>query len=163
MIQLCSLLIRVLGRPIGVLQSFRTNNSPNIDRSSGYDDIRLSQMIRSSNSCVESCSTSSRKRMPSNSVSSRQLLSVIYDDYNDDEGDYSRLLLRKKQSACITKKNIHLEDDGYAFLRLGNNEIKPDPFIRRHRSLPSISTIQSSFSVCSQYVKRCLSESNIPF
>lgn len=96
--------IRLLRRPIGVHQVFRTNHSPNIYRSSGYDDIRLSQMIRNSNICEKSWYTSSRKRRQSNSIKTRHLLPVIYDNYYDDEEDYSRLLLRKKQSACISKK-----------------------------------------------------------
>lgn len=150
------------GRPVGVHQGSRTNNSPTIDRSSGYDDIRLSQMIRNSNISEESCSTSSRKRMASNSVKSRHLLSIIHDNYHEDDEDYSRLQLRKRQSAYIGKKNIPCEDDGYAFLRLGITELKPDLVIRRHRSLPSISSIQNYISLGSQDVKRCLSESNIP-
>lgn len=119
-------------------------------------------MIRNSNISEESCSTSSRKRMASNSVKSRHLLSIIHDNYHEDDEDYSRLQLRKRQSAYIGKKNIPCEDDGYAFLRLGITELKPDLVIRRHRSLPSISSIQNSISLGSQDVKRCLSESNIP-
>lgn len=158
---MCSLSIRLLVRPVGVHQGSRTNNSPTIDRSSGYDDIRLSQMIRNSNISEESCSTSSRKRMASNSVKSRHLLSIIHDNYHEDDEDYSRLLLRKRQSDYNGKENP-CEDDGYAFLRLGITELKPDLVIRRHRSLPSISSIQNSISLGSQDVKRCLSESNIP-
>ncbi|XP_052717421.1 uncharacterized protein LOC128189725 [Crassostrea angulata] len=150
------------GRPVGVHQCSRTNNSPTIDRSLGYDDIRHSQMIRNSNISEESCFTSSRTRMTSDSVKSRHLLSIIYDNYHEDDEDYSRLLLRKRQSVCIAKKNIAYDDDGYAFLRLGITELKPDLIIRRHRSLPLISSIQNSISLGSQDVKRCLSESNIP-
>lgn len=162
LIQLCSLSIRLLGRPVGVHQGSRTNNSPTIDRSLGYDDIRLCQMIRNSNISEESCSTSSRRRMTNDSVKSRHLLSIIYDNYHEDDEDYSRLLLRKRQSVCIAKKNIAYDDDGYAFLQLGITELKPDLVIRRHRSLPLISSIQNSISLDSQDVKRCLSESNIP-
>lgn len=161
---MCSLSICLLGRPTGVHQGSRTNSSPNIVRCSGYDDIRLSQMIRNSDIIEESYSLSSRKRMTSNPVKSRHLLSIICDSYHEDDDDYSRLLLRKRQSACIAKKNITFEDGGYAFLRLGINELKPGLVIRRHRSLPPISTIQNSISlaISSQDVKRCLSESNIP-
>lgn len=97
--------------------------------------------------------------MTSDSVKSRHLLSIIYDNYHEDDEDYSRLLLRKRQSVCIAKKNIAYDDDGYAFLQLGITELKPDLVIRRHRSLPSISTIQNSISLGSQDVKRCFSES----
>lgn len=109
--QWCSLLVRLLGRHIGVYQGCSTNNSSNIDRSSDYDDIWLSQIIRYSNITEESCFTSSRKRMTSNSMKGRYLLSVIYDNYQHGEKEYSRLLLRKKHSACITSKNIFVEDE----------------------------------------------------
>lgn len=98
-------------------------------------------MLHNSDISEESCFTSSRKRMTSNSVKSRHLLSVIYDDYQHDKEGYSRLL----QSACITSKNIFVEDDSYAFLQTEcMNEMKLDPITRKHRSLPSVSTIQNS-------------------
>ncbi|XP_065933897.1 uncharacterized protein [Magallana gigas] len=147
------------GRPIGLHQGSRTNNSPNIVRCSGYDDIRLSQMIRNSDISDDFYSTSSRKRITSNSVKSKHLLSIIHGSNHEDNDDFSRLRLRRTQSTC---KNIAFEDDGYAFLQLSITELKPDLVIRRHRSLPSISTIQNSISLDSQYVTRCLSESNIP-
>lgn len=69
-------------------------------------------MNQNSDISEESYSTSSRKRMRSNSVKSRHLLSIIHDSYHEDDDDYNRLLLRKRQSACIAKKNIAFEDDG---------------------------------------------------
>lgn len=69
--------------------------------------------------------------MASNSVKSRHLLSIIHDNYHEDDEDYSRLLLRKRQSDYNGKENP-CEDDGYAFLRLGITELKPDLVIRRH-------------------------------
>lgn len=59
--QLCSLSVRLLGRHIGVYQGCSINNSPNIDRSSDYDDIILSQIIRYNNISEESCFTSSER------------------------------------------------------------------------------------------------------
>lgn len=81
------------------------------------------------------------------------------------------MMMRKIIVACCLGRNralasqknpIPLEDDGYASLRLGIIELKLHHVIRRHRSLPSISTIQHSISLGSQCVERCLSESNIP-
>lgn len=146
-IQLCSQSVRLLGRHIGVYQGCSTNNSSNIDRSSDYDDYRLSQIIRYSNNTEESCFTSSRKRMTSNSMKGRYLLSVIYDNYQHGEKEYSRLLLWKKQSDCIKSKHIFVEDESHAFSQTESiNGIKPNPITRRHRYLSSISAIKSSTS-----------------
>lgn len=85
--------------------------------------------------------------MTSNSMNGRYLLSVIYDNYQHGEKEYSHLLLRKKQSASITSKHIFVKDESHAFSQTEIiNEMKPDPINRRHRCLSSISTIKNSIS-----------------
>lgn len=93
------------------------NRTPPTDRDSGYDEIRYSQLIRNSNICAEVRASSSANGMAGYSTKSQYVLSVIYDNYNDDIEDYSRLLLKQNHGTCLPKRNILFEDEGYAFLQ----------------------------------------------
>lgn len=137
--------------------------TPPIDRDSGYDEIRYSQLLRNSNICAEVGASSSANEMTGYSSKSHYLLSVIYDNYDDDNEDYSRLLLRQNQSTCIPKRKNLLEDEGYAFLRKSDiNELKSDILIQKHRSLPTFATIHNQISSTDfKPLSRCLSENNI--
>lgn len=132
--------------------------SPATDRDSGYDEIRYSQLLRNSNICAEVGASS-----PGYSSKSQYLLSVIYDNNDDDNEDYSRLLLKQNQSTCIPKRKNLLEDEGYAFLRISNiKELKSDILIQKHRSLPTFTTIHNQISSTDfKPLSRCLSENNI--
>lgn len=90
------------------------------------------------------------------------LLSVIYDNYNDDDEDYSRLILKQNLSTCIPKRNILLEDEGYAFLQTSDiRELKTDIVVQQHQSLPSFATIENPISTEFKPLTRCLSENDI--
>ncbi|XP_052717418.1 uncharacterized protein LOC128189722 [Crassostrea angulata] len=128
------------------------------DRDSGYDEIRYSQLIMNSNICAEVGASS-----PGYSSKSQYLLSVIYDNYDDDNEVYSRLLLKQNQTTCIPKRKNLLEDKGYAFLRTSDiKELKSDILIQKHRSLPTFATIHNQISSTDfKPLSRCLSENNI--
>lgn len=132
--------------------------TPPTDRDSGYDEIRYSQLLRNSNICAEVGASS-----PGYSSKSQYLLSVIYDNYDDDNEDYSRLLLKLNRITCIPKRKNLLEDKGYAFLRKSDiNELKSDILIQKHRSLPTFATIHNHISSTDfKPLSRCLSENNI--
>lgn len=90
------------------------------------------------------------------------LLSVIYDNYNDDDEDYSRLILKQNQSTCIPKRNILLEDEGYAFLQTSDiRELKTDNIVQQHQSLPSFATFENPISTGFKPLTRCLSDNNM--
>lgn len=145
---------------LGRTQPTRT---PPIDRDSGYDEIRYSQLIRNSNICAEVRASSSANRMAGYSSKSQYVLSVINDNYDDDNEDYSRLLLKQNQGTCIPERNILLEDEGYAFLQTSDiKELKPDFAVQKHRSLPRFASIQNQISPTEfKPLTRCLSENNI--
>lgn len=139
------------------------NRTPPTDRDSDYDEIRYSQLIRNSNICAEVRASSSANGMAGYSTKSQYVLSVIYDNYNDDIEDYSRLLLKQNQGTCLPKRNILFEDEGYAFLQTSDiKELKPDIAVQKHRSLPRFATIQNQISSTEfKPLTRCLSENNI--
>lgn len=139
------------------------NRTPPTDRDSDYDEIRYSQLIRNSNICAEVSASSSANGMAGYSTKSQYVLSVIYDNYNDDIEDYSRLLLKQNQGTCLPKRNILFEDEGYAFLQTSDiKELKPDIAVQKHRSLPRFATIQNQISSTEfKPLTRCLSENNI--
>lgn len=126
-------------------------------------EIRYSQLIRNSNICAEVSASSSANGMAGYSSKSQYFLSVIYDNYDDDIEDYSRLLLKQNQGTCIPKRNILLEDDSYAYLRTSDiKELKSDIAVQKHRSLPRFATIQDQISSTDfKPLSRCLSENNI--
>lgn len=96
------------------------------------------------------------------SSKSQYLFSVIYDNDNDDDEDYSRLILKQNQSTCIPKRNIFLEDEGYAFLQtIDIRELQSDIVVQQHRSLPSFVTIENPISTEFKPLTRCLSDNNI--
>lgn len=135
-----------------------TTRTSATDRDSSYDEIRYSQLLRNSNICAEVGASS-----PGYSSKSQYLLSVIYDNYDDDNEDYSRLLLKQNQSTCIPKRKNILEDEGYAFLRTSDiKELKSDILIQKHRSLPTFATIHNQISSTDfKPLSRCLSENYI--
>lgn len=86
--------------------------------SSDYDEVRLSQLIRAN------LRSSGNKTMGTP-------VEGVGNAINELE-DYSRLLLRKKQSTCILIDTVVSEDEGYALLRTNvkkdtNADVKPNP------------------------------------
>lgn len=131
------------------------SRTPHTERDLDYDAIRYSQLIRNSNICEEVSASSRVNGMTG-------LLSVIYDSYNDDDEDYSRLILKQNLSTCIPKRNILLEDEGYAFLQTSDiRELKTDIVVQQHQSLPSFATIENPISTEFKPLTRCLSENDI--
>lgn len=134
-----------------------STRTPPTDRDSGYDEIRYSQLLRNSNICAEVGASS-----PGYSSKSQYLLSIIYDNYDDDDGNYSRLLLKQNHGTNIPKRNILLEDEGYAFLQTSDiRELKTDIVVQQHQSLPSFATIENPISTEFKPLTRCLSENDI--
>lgn len=98
--------------------------------SSDYDEVRLSQLIR--NSTNRASLQSSGDRTTGNPVEGKFAHFDGVDNAKNEIADYSRLLLRKKQSACILIDTVVSEDDGYALLRTNvkkdtNADVKPNP------------------------------------
>ena len=117
----------------------------NVDeRSSNYEAIRYSQFMSCKHSSHELRSSSSGRAK--NSCEMGGFRSVVYDNVsNNDEGDYSRLLLRKNRSICAAKNNILLEEGEYAYLQAQNtSRPKPDFAIKRSKSLSKISGNQAA-------------------
>lgn len=98
--------------------------------SSDYDEVRLSQLIR--NSTNRASLQSSGDRTTGNPVEGKFAHFDGVDNAKNEIADYSRLLLRKKQSTCILIDTVVSEDDGYALLRTNvkkdtNADVKPSP------------------------------------
>lgn len=129
--------------------------TPHTESDLNYDAIRYSQLIRNSNICEEVRASSRANGMTG-------LLSVIYDNFNDDDEDYSRLILKQNLSTCIPKRNIFIEDEGYAFLQTSDiRELKTDIVVQQHQSLPSFATFENPISTGFKPLTRCLSDNNI--
>ncbi|XP_078337942.1 uncharacterized protein LOC111135011 isoform X4 [Crassostrea virginica] len=114
----------------------------NVDeRSSNYEAIRYSQFMSCKHSSHELRSSSSGRAK--NSYEMRGFRSVVYDNSsNNDEGDYSRLLLRKNRSIFAADNNILLEEGEYAYLQTQDTaRPKPDFAIRRIVLLINAATI----------------------
>nr|XP_022340388.1 uncharacterized protein LOC111135010 isoform X1 [Crassostrea virginica] len=112
----------------------------NVDeRSSNYEAIRYSQFMSCKHSSHELRSSSSGRA--NNSCEMGGFRSVVYDNVsNNDEGDYSRLLLRKNRSIFVANNNILLEEGEYAYFQTQDTtRPKPDFAIRRSKSLSRIS------------------------
>ena len=112
----------------------------NVDeRSSNYEAIRYSRVMPCKHSSHELRSSSSGRAKTSCEIGGFR--SVFYDNLsNNDEGDYSRLLLRKNRSIFAANNNILLEEGEYAYLQTQDTaRPKPDFAIMRSKSLSRIS------------------------
>nr|XP_022340395.1 uncharacterized protein LOC111135012 isoform X2 [Crassostrea virginica] len=117
----------------------------NVDeRSSNYEAIRYSQFMSCKHSSHELRSSSSGRAKTSCEMGGFR--SVVYDNSSkNDEGDYSRLLLRKNRSIFVADNNILLKEGEYAYLQTKDTAIsKPDFAIRRSKSLSKISGNQAA-------------------
>lgn len=117
----------------------------NVDeRSSNYEAIRYSRVMPCKHSSHELRSSSSGRAKTSCEIGGFR--SVFYDNLsNNDEGDYSRLLLRKNRSIFVANNNILLEEGEYAYLQTQDTaRPKPDFAIRRSKSLSRISGNQAA-------------------
>ena len=114
------------------------------ERSSNYEAIRYSRFMSCKHSSHELRSSSSGRAK--NSCEMGGFRSVVYDNLsNNDEGDYSRLLLRKNRSICAANNNILLEEGEYAYFQTQDTaRPKPDFAIRRSKSLTRISGNQAA-------------------
>lgn len=80
-----------------------------------YDEVRFSQLIR--NSADRASQQSSGGRTTGNPVQGKFAHFEGVGNAKNEVADYSRLLLRKKQSTCILIDTVISEDEGYALLR----------------------------------------------
>ncbi|XP_034339494.2 uncharacterized protein [Magallana gigas] len=95
-----------------------------------YDEVRLSQLIR--NSTDRPNLQSSEERTIGTPVEGKFAHFEGIGNAKNEVADYSRLLLRKKQSTCILIDTVITEDEGYALLRTDvkkdtNADVKPNP------------------------------------
>lgn len=145
--QLCSLSVRLLWRHIGVYQGCCTNNSSNIDRSPDYDALVFLKYF---------VTVILVKNLTLHRVG-REWLAIQWKYIFADSylwwlsACWERVLLpaAKEETECLhcKQKKTIVEDEIYAFSQTESiNEMKPDPITRRHRSLPSIPTINNSIS-----------------
>lgn len=99
--------------------------------SSDYDEVRLSQLIR--NSSDRPSPRSSGERTIGTPVEGKFTHFEGVGNARNEVADYSRLLLRKKQSKCILIDTVISEEgEGYALLRTNvkkdtNADVKPNP------------------------------------
>lgn len=95
-----------------------------------YDEVRLSQLIR--NSSDRPSPRSSGERTIGTPVEGKFTHFEGVGNARNEVADYSRLLLRKKQSKCILIDTVISKDEGYALLRTNvkkdtNADVKPNP------------------------------------
>lgn len=95
-----------------------------------YDDVRFSQLNR--NSTNRTSLQSSGDRKIGNPVDGKFPHIEGVGNAKNEVADYSRLLLKKKQSTCILIDTVISEDEGYALLRTKvkkdtNVDVSPNP------------------------------------
>lgn len=87
-----------------------------------YDEVRFSQLNR--NSTNRTSLQSSGDRKIGNPVDGKFPHIEGVGNAKNEVADYSRLLLKKKQSTCILIDTVISEDEGYALLRTKVKKIR---------------------------------------